>query len=122
MRRQPGKAHIVNLSSMAAFAGFPAQSSYCGTKAFVEKLSACIWAEFQPDGIGVTHVHPGAIKTDMILATLEDSDDIEAARRNYKMVQKMAVPPEKAAEKIFQAVRKNKKKYGLEKTPSFSII
>ena len=55
-------------------------------------------------------VHPGAIRTDMIKATLEDSDDIEAARKNYEMVKKMGVDPEIAANKIINAIEKNKKK------------
>jgi short-subunit dehydrogenase len=42
----------------------------------------------------------------MIQATLEDSEDIEAARRNYEMAQRMGVTPEHVAARIINAIRK----------------
>jgi len=108
-------AHVVNLSSMSAFVGLPAQSSYCATKAAVELLSSALWGEWGAEGIGVTHVHPGAIRTDMILATLEDSDDIETAKKNYELAMKMGIDADKAAVKIINAVERNKKKIRIGK-------
>lgn len=109
------EGHVVNLASMSSFAGLPNQSSYCVTKSGVDALSECIWAEWKPRGIGVTCVHPGAIKTDMILATLEESDDVEAARKNYDMAMKMGIDADVAAKKIIKAVEKNKKKLRIGK-------
>jgi short-subunit dehydrogenase len=103
-----GEAHVVNLSSMSAFIGLPGQSSYCATKSAVQGLTESLWAEWRLDGIGVTCVHPGAIRTDIILATLADSDDIESARRNYEMAQRMGVDPDDAARRIVEAVLKGK--------------
>ncbi len=100
------EAHIVNLSSMSSFVGLPGQSSYCATKAAVQGLSESLWAELALDGIGVTSAHPGAIRTDMIQATLKDSDDVKAAQRNYELAQKLGVEPAAAAKKILTAVRK----------------
>ena len=113
--RAADQAHVVNLSSMSSFVGLPAQSSYCATKAAIELLSSSLWAEWGAHGIGVTHVHPGAIRTDMILATLEDSDDVEAAKKNYDMAMRMGVDASFAAEKIIRAVEKNKKKIRIGK-------
>ncbi len=101
-------AHVVNLSSMSAFVGLPGQSSYCATKAAVKALSESMWAEWALDGIGVTSVHPGAIRTEMIQATLAESDDVTAAQRNYEMAQRMGVDPERAARRIATAVLKGK--------------
>lgn len=106
--RRADEAHIVNLSSMTAFAGMPTQSSYCATKSAIQGLSEALWAELAVEGIGVTSVHPGAIKTDMIQATLAESDDVESARRNYEIAQKVGVTPEKAARKIIDAVIANR--------------
>jgi len=106
--RRAEEAHVVNLSSMAAFAGLPTQSSYCATKAGVQGLSESLWSELAIEGIGVTCVHPGAIKTDIILATLAESDDVEGAQRNYELAQKIGVSPEAAARKIIDAVVKNR--------------
>ena len=101
-------AHVVNLSSMSAFVGLPAQSSYCATKAAVQGVTDSLWAEWSIKGIGVTSIHPGAIRTEMITATLEESDDIEAAKRNYAIQQKTGIDADKAAAKILRAVEKGK--------------
>jgi len=58
--------------------------------------------------IGVTSVHPGAIKTAMIQATLSNSDDLEAAQRNYELAHKMGVSAEHVATAIIRAVEKNR--------------
>ena len=102
------EAHVVNLSSMCAFLGMPGQSSYCATKAAIKALSESIWAEWALDGIGVTSVHPGAIRTEMIQATLAESDDVAAAERNYELAQRMGVDAEHAARKIVEAILKQK--------------
>ncbi|MFK7730565.1 MAG: SDR family NAD(P)-dependent oxidoreductase [Pseudomonadales bacterium] len=105
---QAEEAHIVNLSSMSAFAGLPGQTSYCATKGAVKLLSEAMWAEMEKLNIGVTSVHPGAIKTDMIQATLQESDDVQAAQRNYEMAHRIGVTPDKVAGEIISAIRKNK--------------
>jgi len=105
--RAAGEGHIVNLSSMSAFAGLPGQTSYCATKAGVKLLSEAMWAELETFNIGVTSVHPGAIKTDMIQATLKNSDDLKAAQRNYELAQRIGVTPEHVAERIIRAVQNN---------------
>jgi len=101
------EAHVVNLSSMSAFLGLPGQSSYCATKAGVQLLTDSLWAEWSLKGIGATSVHPGAIRTEMITATLHESDDIEQAKKNYEMAHKTGVDAEYAAAKIIRAVEKN---------------
>jgi short-subunit dehydrogenase len=106
--RSADEAHIVNLSSMSAFAGQPMQSSYCATKAAIKGFSESLWAELAVEGIGVTSVHPGAIKTEMIQATLAESDDPVAAQRAYEIVQKIGMNAERAARRIVRAVVKNK--------------
>lgn len=105
--KESGEGHIVNLSSMNAFVGLPGQTSYCATKAAVKLLSEAMWAEMEKLNIGVTTVHPGAIKTDMIQATLKNSDDLEAAQRNYELAHKIGVTAEHVAGRIVTAVEKN---------------
>lgn len=101
-------AHLVNLSSMAAFLGLPSQSSYCATKAGVQLLTDSLMAEWNLKNIGVTSVHPGAVRTDMIMATLSESDDIEQAQRNFDIANKTGVDADYAAAKILRAIEKNK--------------
>lgn len=106
--RAADEAHIVNLSSMSGFLGMPGQSSYCATKAAVKGLSESLWAEFAVYGIGVTSVHPGAIRTEMIQATIAESDDIAAAQRNYDLAHKIGTDADRAAQIILEAVEKKK--------------
>jgi len=106
--RNADEAHVVNLSSMSGFMGMPSQSSYCATKAAVKGLSESLWAEFAVYGIGVTSVHPGAIRTEMIQATLAESDNVAYAQRNYEIAQKMGTDADRAAKIIVEAVRKQK--------------
>jgi short-subunit dehydrogenase len=101
-----GEAHIVNMSSMSGYVALPAQTSYCATKAAVRLFSESLWGELAKLNIGVTSVHPGAIKTDMIQATLASSDDVEAAKRNYEMAQRIGVTPEHVAERIIKAIER----------------
>ena len=108
-------AHVVNLSSMSAFLGLPGQSSYCATKAGVQLLTDSLWAEWGQKNIGVTSVHPGAIRTNMILATLEESDDIEQAKKNFDIAHKTGVDAEFAAGKIIRAIETNKKRVKIGK-------
>ncbi len=102
-----GEGHIVNLSSMNAFVGLASQSSYCATKSAVRLLSESIQAELGVHNIGVTSVHPGAIKTEMMKATLADADDQGVALRTYELVQKIGVSPETVARRIVKAIRNN---------------
>lgn len=101
-------AHVVNLSSMSAFLGLPGQSSYCATKAGVQLLTDSLNAEWSLKNIGATSVHPGAIRTNMIMATLEESDDVEQAKKNFELAHKTGVDAEFAAAKIIKAVERNK--------------
>ncbi len=108
LKKTNGDAQIVNISSMTGFVGLPNQTSYCATKGAIKGLTEGLWGELKVHGIGVTVVHPGAIKTDMIKATLEHSDDVEWAKRNYEMVKKIGTDVDYAAAKIVKAIIKNK--------------
>jgi hypothetical protein len=106
--KQADVAHIVNISSMAAFIGLPSQAGYCATKSAVRALSETLSAELAIDDIGVTCVHPGAIATNMIRNTLDMADDRKQALKNLAIVEKIALPVDKAARIILTAVQKKK--------------
>ncbi len=106
--RDAEEAHVVNMSSMVGFLGLPMQSSYCTTKAAVKGLSESLWAELGAEGIGVTAVHPGAVRTEMMQATLGESDDLAFAKRSYDMAQRFGIDADRAAAKIVRAVLRGK--------------
>lgn len=108
LKKQAGNAHIINLSSMVAFMGPPEQTSYSATKAAIKGFSESLWAELHGEGVGVTVVHPGAIRTAIMDEALKSAEDQAAFARTKAVVDKMAMPVDKAAKKILKAVRKDK--------------
>ncbi len=103
-------ANIVNLSSLAGFAGLPTQAPYCVTKAGVKALSETLYSELASEGVCVTSVHPGAIRTNLIHASLADADDIKVATRNAELIDKVSMPVDKAAKIIVKAIKKNRQR------------
>jgi len=62
--RAQGAGHIVNVTSVAAYAPVPATGLYAGAKAALEALSHSLAQEVEPFGIRVTAVAPGTMQTD----------------------------------------------------------
>jgi NAD(P)-dependent dehydrogenase (short-subunit alcohol dehydrogenase family) len=58
------RGHIVNISSVAGFVGFPGSGYYSATKHAVEGLSDALAKEVGPLGIQVMCVEPGPFRTD----------------------------------------------------------
>lgn len=56
--------HILNVTSVAGFVGFPASGYYAATKHAVEGFSDSLAAEAGPLGIRVTCIAPGLFRTD----------------------------------------------------------
>jgi NAD(P)-dependent dehydrogenase (short-subunit alcohol dehydrogenase family) len=65
MRRQRA-GHIINISSVGGYAGFPGWGVYGATKFAVEGLSEALAGEVAPLGIHVTVVEPGFFRTDFL--------------------------------------------------------
>jgi short-subunit dehydrogenase len=108
LKQQAGDAHIINLSSMVAFMGPPEQTSYSTTKSAIKGFSESLWAELHGEGVGVTVVHPGAIRTAIMDEALKSAEHEDAFARTKAIVDKFAMPADKAARKILKAVRKDK--------------
>ncbi|MET3760144.1 oxidoreductase [Sphingomonas sp. UYEF23] len=62
--RERKSGHVINLSSVAGFAGFPGSGYYAASKHAVEGFSDALRAEGAPIGIKVTCVEPGPFRTD----------------------------------------------------------
>jgi short-subunit dehydrogenase len=99
------EAHIVNVSSMAGFVAFPLQSSYSAAKAAVYGFSDALRMELSGGPVGVTSVHPGAIRT-RVLADARRGD--ERLERLVGGMERGGRPPEAVARKIVRAVRRNR--------------
>lgn len=56
---------VVNISSIAGYAGFPLSAAYCATKGAVELMTRALGTELGPLGVRVNCVAPGNIRTPM---------------------------------------------------------
>lgn len=83
MRRQRA-GHIINLSSVGGYTGYPGWGVYSATKFAVEGISEALAAEVAPLGIKVTVVEPGFFRTDFLdesslSRTAQQIDDYHAS-------------------------------------------
>jgi NAD(P)-dependent dehydrogenase (short-subunit alcohol dehydrogenase family) len=106
------RGHIVNISSVAGFVGFPGSGYYAATKHAVEGLSAALAKEVGPLGIPVMCVEPGPFRTDFtarsLRQTLSRFDDYEStvnARLRMMISRSEPGDPVRAAAAIIKAVQ-----------------
>jgi NADP-dependent 3-hydroxy acid dehydrogenase YdfG len=105
-----GDGHVVNLSSLFGLISMPGQSIYNATKYAVRGMSEALREEMLIAGhpVGVTSVHPGGIKTDIVRnSRVSAKEDKEATSELFdKKLAKMT--PERAAEIIVNGILKNR--------------
>ena len=61
-----GRGAIINVASTAAFQPIPGTATYAATKAFVLSLSEATSSELKGDGVTVTALCPGPVKTEFV--------------------------------------------------------
>ncbi|MFQ5515528.1 MAG: SDR family NAD(P)-dependent oxidoreductase [Myxococcota bacterium] len=98
------EAHIVNLSSIFGIFGAPAQTSYCATKFGIRGFSEALRAELSGTGVGVSVVHPGAIRTNIIRGN--PFSDVEQQEKLARRYDRAAMSPERAAQIIVHGIEK----------------
>ena len=106
--KKQAESHIVNTSSLAGFLGLPNQSSYCLTKAAVKSLSETLRAELAVHNIGVTSIHPGTIRTNILRSAAGKSGaNQQTTEKMASLMERFGKPPEKLALRVVTAVKKN---------------
>ncbi|GGH79386.1 short-subunit dehydrogenase [Pullulanibacillus pueri] len=104
--RQQGEGHIINVASIAGKMATPKSSVYSATKAAVLGFTNGLRSEVRRQGIKVTAVNPGPIKTNFF--------KIADPEGNYvKNVERWMVSPESVAEKVVAAIGTNKREINL---------
>jgi NAD(P)-dependent dehydrogenase (short-subunit alcohol dehydrogenase family) len=90
-RRQ---GHLVAISSLASYRGLPRMAGYCASKAGVNALLDAFRMELKPQGIAVTTICPGWIRTPMTA--------------NLDVEQPHLMDVEDAARRIVDAIRRGR--------------
>src|SRR6516164_7769917 len=105
-----GDGHVINISSVFGLFSVPGQAAYNSAKFAVRGFTEALRQEMVLAGhpVGVTTVHPGGIKTAIARnATAAEGLDPEELAKLFD--KRLAITsPERAAQIILQAVRKNK--------------
>ena len=110
------EAHISNLSSVAGLVGVPGWSAYCAAKSAIRGFTESLRLEMKDTRVGVTSVHPGIIKTNIVKNFEEPTGKpIYGSRKLGGEEQQKAfennilfTPVETAAEAIIAGMARNK--------------
>jgi short-subunit dehydrogenase len=98
--------HIAVISSVAGKFGVPMRSGYSATKFALHGFFEALRAEEERNGIHVTMICPGYIRTDISLSALRGD-----GRKHAKMDAELArgMPADKCAEQILKGIARQKK-------------
>ena len=103
-----GEGHIVNLSSVFGIIAPPLQTSYVASKFAVRGFSESLRAELAEDHVGVTSVHPGAIKTNIIQnARLVTDSHAKLRDSTQRLFDRLGTTPDVVAARIVKAIEYN---------------
>ena len=112
--RERRRGHVINITSVAGFCGFPASGYYAASKHAVEGLSDALGREVGPLGIRVTCIEPGPFRTDWAGRSLRQTesqipdyaDSVAARMRGTVEVSgNQAGDPARAADAIIATVQ-----------------
>jgi NAD(P)-dependent dehydrogenase (short-subunit alcohol dehydrogenase family) len=87
--RRSGQAAIVNLSSIAAWAGLPNRVLYSASKGAVHSLTLALAADLVADGIRVNCVCPATVDTPWVARLLAQAPDPAGERERLRARQPM---------------------------------
>jgi short-subunit dehydrogenase len=109
LKAHPG-AHLVNVSSIFGIVAPPGQAAYAASKFAVRGFTEAVRHELAADGVGVTVVHPGGIRTRIAENARAGSGvpaaEFEEGRERFAKL--LRIPPEKAAAQILDAVERRR--------------
>lgn len=102
MKRAGGGA-IVNVSSVEGLGGGAYLAAYTASKFAVRGMTKAAAWELGGDGIRVNSVHPGAIRTPMVLSQTGGAEDAEKFIAKKTALKRMGEPEQVAAVMVFLA-------------------
>jgi len=101
--------HLVNVSSAAGLTGAPGHGPYAAAKWGLVGVSEVLRYDLMQHGIGVTVVCPGAVETPMRFSVqiVGVNQESEFARDLKRRFSQRAISPDRVAQQIMTAIRKN---------------
>jgi short-subunit dehydrogenase len=103
-------AHVVNVSSVFGIMAPAGQAAYSASKFAVRGFSESLRHELAEDGVGVTVVHPGGIKTRIAESARTGSgvskEEWEQGQKQFRKL--LTIEPETAAAQIIEAIEKRR--------------
>ncbi len=109
LKAHPG-SHVVNVSSLFGLMAPAGQAAYSSSKFAVRGFTEALRHELAEDGVGVTSVHPGGIRTRIAetarVASGVDAEEAAAGKADFAKL--LTFPAEKAAELIVRAVERRR--------------
>jgi short-subunit dehydrogenase len=109
LKAHPG-AHLVNVSSVFGLFAPAGQAAYAASKFAVRGFSEAVRHELAENGVGVTVVHPGGIRTRIAESARTGSgvslEEYEQGRRQFAAL--LSIPPEVAAAQIVAAIERRR--------------
>lgn len=108
IRQQHG--HIVNIASLAGKVATPKAGAYAASKHAVIGFSNSLRMELQDEGIAVTTVNPGPVRTAFL------NEDYA------KAVKRWSLPPEKVAERVIDALFTTQREINMPRTIAIGSV
>jgi short-subunit dehydrogenase len=106
----PG-AHLVNVSSVFGLIAPAGQVAYATSKFAVRGFTEALRHELADDGVGVTSVHPGGVRTGIAASALVGSgvpaEEAAAGKRDFARLL-LTLDPARAAEQVLRAVERRR--------------
>lgn len=103
--------HIVNVSSLSGLVLLPFHLPYTTTKFALTGFSQALWAEVRHQGVGVTLVCPGAIKTNIMKNSriyTRTAAQQGAGQKFIERIEQGGKEPEEVARMVLRAVERNR--------------
>ena len=94
---------VVNISSIAGYAGFPQSAAYCATKGAVELMTRALATELGPEGVRINCVAPGNIRTPMNAEQFAASPEYERSLEDKTPLGRIGETEDIAAAVVFLA-------------------
>jgi 2-hydroxycyclohexanecarboxyl-CoA dehydrogenase len=101
-----GRGHIVNVASGAGYIPNGQMAAYCATKSAVVMLSQCLRADLRGQGVGVSVMCPGVIKTPIASRTRMFGPLAGRQQEALKLF-RFGHPPRDVAKAIVRAVERD---------------